>query len=233
MFLNDKGMLHILTERKMRVSNIKMKLYEIPVNTIVELNFEYLGDRHKVSTGLLYKITNTIYVSAIKDLGFSIPAKKLKSLSLIYKTETGVHTFRELSSRSISFNGQNLYALHSEQNADISDHIGAYRLYIGEPVTAKIILNEKSYSASCILKDISMTGMGIVCSQKIPELARIEISVRINEHRIERISGNIIHIDELKSGIGCLYGCEFDEPNEIIGKYVVRQHEQLLKREKA
>jgi hypothetical protein len=55
------------------------------VNTLVELQFDYMGEKHKVSTGLLYKVADTVYVSAIKGAGRILPAAKLKNVDLVYK----------------------------------------------------------------------------------------------------------------------------------------------------
>lgn len=61
-----------------------MKLSEIPLNTLVELHFNYLGFNHKVKAGLFYKNDKTVYVSAIKNAGKTIPASKLKDVALVY-----------------------------------------------------------------------------------------------------------------------------------------------------
>jgi hypothetical protein len=208
-----------------------MKLYDIPVNTLVELQFYYMDERHMVSSALLYKYADTVYVTAVKSAGKTIPAKKLKNFDLIYKNDAAVYSFSGLNPRSVSYSGQNLYALQTEQEAKPIGHRNAYRLLIGRPVTAKIIAAGSPRYISCILKDISMTGMGIISKVKIEEFAKIEISFSVNENSQETLTASIIHTREFRSGNGYLYGCEFDNPNEIIGKYIARRLEMI--REKA
>jgi c-di-GMP-binding flagellar brake protein YcgR len=202
-----------------------MKLYEIPVNTLVELQFYYFDERHMVSSALLYEYTDSVYISAVKSAGKTIPAKKFKHFSLIYKTDMAIYVFTNLKPRNVSYNGQNLYAITTEQEAQVVNHRNAYRLFIGAPVTAKIITENNTRLINCILKDISMTGMGIVSKVKIEDFAKIEITFRVHESSQEKLIASILHTREFRSGNGYMYGCEFDTPNETIGNYIARRQE--------
>lgn len=204
-----------------------MKLYEIPINTLVELQFFYLEERHMISAGLLYKYADTVYVSAVKTAGKTISAKKLRDFKVYYKTDASVYSFTNLSPRSISYNGQNLYAIQTSQDARLIKRLTAYRLFIGAPICARITSEGVTRQINCILKDISMTGMGILSLKKIDEHAKIEISFRVRENQPEVLTASITHSREFKSGNGYLYGCEFDVPNESIGNYVMRRRAQL------
>ncbi len=207
-----------------------MKLYEIPVNTLVELQFSYLHEKHMVSSGLLYKYADTVYVSAVKSAGVTIEAKKLKEFSLIYKSDAAVYSFHDLSPRLVSYCGQKLYAIQTEQEASL-DHRSDFRLFIGSPVTAKITSNGKTRQIDCVLKDISMTGMGIVSNIKIEEYAKIEISFQINNETQETLVASIVYAREFRSGSAYLYGCELDVPNDKIGSYVARQRAKIEREE--
>ncbi len=209
-----------------------MKLFEMPVNTLVELRFNYIGANHRVKAGLLYKSARAVYVSAIKNAGKTIPAIKLKNIALIYKTEGCLFLFKDLALRSVSFNGQNLYVIQTDQEAIRLNNKNAYRLFIGTRISARIILpgEDGANYISCILKDICVNGMGILSREEINKDAKIEISFRTNEDENQTLIGNIIHAHEFTNSRGFLYGCEFDEPNDIIGKYVARKQEEIIKR---
>jgi hypothetical protein len=71
-----------------------------------------------------------------------------------------------------------------------------------------------------------MVGMGILSNKKIEKESKIEISFRVNAESTETLVGNIIQVYEFKNGKGFFYGCEFDEPNEIIGRYIAGQKEK-------
>lgn len=204
-----------------------MKLFELPVNTMIELQFDYLGGKHRLGLGLLYKMRNAIYISAIKNLGKTIPAVKLKNVNLIYKTDAGFYTFHNVMLRSISYNGQSLYAVHSDQDVQRVYQKNTNRLFIGTSIAAKVTTDQGSNNMHCILKDISSTGMGILSNKKIDKTAKIEISFRMNDNIIEKLSSNIMNTYEFKNGKGYYFECEFDEPNEIIGKYVAKQKEVM------
>lgn len=91
-----------------------MKLSEIPPNTLVELQFDYMGFDYKINVGLLYKNANSVYISAIKNAGKTIPASKLKNVALVYKTDVGLYSFKDVTLSSLSCDGQNLYLVQTE-----------------------------------------------------------------------------------------------------------------------
>jgi c-di-GMP-binding flagellar brake protein YcgR len=205
-----------------------MKIIEIPVNTVVELKFYYYGMRYKVGVGLLYQYGNTVYVSALKSAGKTVPASKLRNVTLIYHTNLGRYIFHNVSIRSLSLNGQKLYAICSDTEAQIKKYKKSYRLYLGANIVARVINTDGTEEElRCILKDISANGMGILSHYKVEETAKIEISFKLYDKK-ETLIGMIVRTDEFKNGSGYLYGCEFEEPNEIIGKYVAQQVEKLL-----
>jgi|GEM_PF-3139407 hypothetical protein len=204
-----------------------MKLYEIPVNTLVELQFFYIDEKYKISSGLLYRIADTVYVSAVKTAGKTISAKRLLNFTLIYKADGSIYSFTGLNPRSISYNGQNLYAIQTNQDGKLISQRNATRLFLGAPVSAKITSEGAPRHLHCILKDISMTGMCIVSLSPIDETSKIEISFRANESAAETLIASITSTREFRSGNGFLYGCEFEAPNQIIGKYIEKRHAQL------
>ena len=205
-----------------------MKLYDISEMTIVELQFDYMGETHKVKTVLVYKVNQTVYVSAMKSLAYIIPAAKLKNVALIYRTELGIYSFHKLMPRSISYNGQHLYALNTEDDAIHINHRKDLLLYVGVSITAKVLHPDGGeYNLYGVLRDISMTGMGIISNQKVDRVSKIEISIRVNQERTVKLKGRIIYIEEFTSGNGYLYGCDFDEPNETIGRYVIKKYMQM------
>ena len=207
-----------------------MKLIEIPLNSVVELQFYYMGERHKVGVGLFYKNTRAVYVSAIKNAGKTIPATQLYTVFLTYKTNEGLYIFRNVALRSISYNGQKLYVVQSELEALIVDYRKSYRLYLGKNISAKVNSGDQAETIHCILKDISMSGMWILSNLQIDQTAKIEIGFRVNKNKKETLVGNITHIDEYKNGTGYLYTCEFLEPNDTIGKYVAYQIDKMNKK---
>ena len=178
--------------------------------------------------GLLYHYADIVYVSALKSANRTVPASHLRSVNLIYQMGGNIYTFHNVSLRSLSLNGQKLYAVTAQQEAQVVCHKQCYRLYLGVNILAKVKTeNDAEEELQCILKDISATGMGIFSHKKLEESAKIEVSFRLNNVK-EILSGNIMRIYEFKNGTGYLYGCEFTEPNETIDKYVTARVERMI-----
>jgi hypothetical protein len=189
-----------------------------------------MGERHKIGLGLLYNNRKAVYISAIKNAGKTIPATHLYNIHLTYKSDEGLYIFKNVALRSISYNGQKLYVVQTDQDALIVDYRKSYRLYLGKNVSAKVVKDDQYESIHCILKDISMTGMGILSNTTIDQSAKIEIGFRVNKDKKETLVGNIVRVDEFKNGTGYLYGCEFNEPNDTLGKFVAYQIEKMNKK---
>ncbi len=205
-----------------------MKLLQIPVNTLVELQFNYRGVNYRVKSALLYKLDATMYFSAVRGGGKSIPAAKLKDVILIYRVDGDIYLFKELPLRSTSYNGQKLYAIPSGQEAKKVRVKNTYRLFVGAPIATKLLYPDDTQRyINCILKDISMTGMSLISRDSIDELARVQIAFLVNEDKREELIGSIVRSYEFKNGTGFFYSCEFDEPSETIGKFVAKQYEKM------
>lgn len=200
-----------------------MRLNEIPLNTVVVLQFYYMGERHKLGVGLLYNNANAVYISAIKNAGKTIPASQLYQVILTYKTNEGLYIFKNVALRSISYNGQKLYVVQTDREALVVDYRKSYRLYLGKNISARVIKDDRAESIHCILKDISMGCMWILSNLQIDPSSKIEIGFRVNKNKKETLVGNITHVDEFKNGSGYLYTCEFLEPNDTIGRFVAYQ----------
>jgi hypothetical protein len=207
-----------------------MRLIEIPLNSLVNLQFYYMGERHRVGVGLLYKNAKAVYVSAIKNAGKTIPATQLFNVSLLYKTSEGLYIFKNVALRSISYNGQKLYVVQTDREAFVVDYRKSFRLYIGKNVSAKVIKEERWETVQCILREISMNGMWLLSNIQIDPSANIEIGFRVNKNKKEALVGKITQIDEFKNGTGYQYSCEFLVPNDTIGKFVAYQIEKMNKR---
>nr|WP_243456599.1 PilZ domain-containing protein [Mobilitalea sibirica] len=96
---------------------------------------------------------------------------------------------------------------------------------VGAGIAAKIITANETTDIMCYLKDISMSGMAIISDFSLEQDTKIQISFRCDDS-IQTVVGNIKQIYEFRSGKRFFYGCEFNEPNEVIGKYIMSKLEK-------
>lgn len=201
-----------------------MKLMELPDKTKFELLFNYKNKDYSMEVELQMKIVNTIFIQAVCCNGEPIDKMEINNPVLIYKTETGLYMFKGASFKLVIFKGSNMYAVTSQYEAEKINRREAYRVYINEPVSLKITKsNRKVIELSGMLKDISLTGMGIILPYKGEDIRTIEIMLDLARNTNIDLLGEVVRIRELPYNKGYLYGCRFQTQKEALSRYIVNR----------
>lgn len=201
-----------------------MKLIELPDKTKLELRFKYKNKNYCMEVELQMKIVNTIFIQAVCCNGEPIDKMDINNPILIYKTETGLYIFKDASYKLVIFKESNMYAVSSQQEGEKINRREAYRVYISEPVKLKITKSNRNViELSGILKDISLTGMGIILPYKGEDIHTIEIMLELTRNTNITLIGEVVRIVELPYNKGYLYGCRFHTQKEALSRYIVNR----------
>lgn len=199
-----------------------MKLMDIPDKSKLELCFQYKSKNYSMEVELQMKIADTILIQAVSCNGEPINRMELNEPVLVCKTESGLYIFREASFKLVLFRGTNMYAVSSRKDGDKLNRRQAYRVYINEPVKIKITKsNRNTVEFSGILKDISLTGMGIILPYKGDDILTMEIVLELSRNSNIVLSGEVVRIRELPNNKGYLYGCRFHIQKEALSRYIM------------
>lgn len=201
-----------------------MKLMDLPVKTKLELRFDYNNKNYGMEVELQMKVTNYIFIQAICCNGEPMDKMDIHNPVLIYKTEAGLYLFMKASYKLVVFKGANMYAVSSQYDAEKLNRRETYRVYINEPVMLKITkYNGTTVTLSGILKDISLTGMGIILSYEGKDIHTIKIRLEMGKNSSIPLNGEIVSLKKLPNNKGFLYGCRFQTQKEVLSRYIVNR----------
>ncbi|MDF2589449.1 MAG: PilZ domain [Anaerocolumna sp.] len=201
-----------------------MKLYELPDKAKLELKFKFQDNEYSMNVILQMKMENLICIQAIKCNGEPLDKVNLSEATLTYKSKDGIYIFSNLTFKLVTYQGIYMYALSSNFEASRLNRRQDYRVFVSEPIVVKLIKeNGKSLEVTGLLKDISLSGMGIILTFKTENTIASEIRLNISENKSVKLVGEIINTTELQNGKGFLYGCMFDGKKEILSRYILKQ----------
>lgn len=209
-----------------------MKIGNIPLNTDIEIVFEYMSKEYCMKIQIQINNTENIFIPAILNNGKPIKPHELKNVKIIYKEPNGVYTFTDIELKAVLYSGANLYEIRNDYEVARVNHRDAFRVFVGDPINFKIIRGDNITTTSGILKDISLTGMGIISNFKIEGAALIELIFVTDEGKKIKLRGNIIRVNELEHNRGFLYGCKFIDKNDSsLGKCLLKRQIEHKKKQ--
>ncbi len=198
-----------------------MNLIDLPDNAKLELRFIFKSKNYSMEVEIQMKIVNTIFIQAISCNGAPIDNMGVNDPVLIYKTEKGLYLFKEAAFKLVHIKGVNMYAVTCQNEADKVNRRAAYRVYMNEPVILRITkFNRNKIELSGILKDLSLTGMGIILPYKGDDIQTIEIQLELGRNTDISLVGKIVRIKELANNKGYLYGCSFQTQKDALSRYI-------------
>lgn len=199
-----------------------MKLIDLPEKTKLELRFGYKKRRYNMEVEIQMKIADYILIQAINSNGEPIRRADMDDPELTYKTETGLFIFKAAAFKLVTYKGGYMYAVSSPNEAEKVNRREAYRVYINDPVLLKITkTNQNVIELSGILKDISLTGMGIILPYKGEDIKTMEIILDLTRNTNINLMGDVVRIKELPNNKGYLYGCQFQIQKEALSRYIM------------
>ena len=199
-----------------------MRLNDLPDHSKLELRFMFKGKNYSMEVAVQMNLINTIFIQAISCNGAPIDNMEVNDPVLIYKTEKGLYLFKDAEYKLVHIKGANLYAVTCQKEADKINRRSAYRVYINEPIKLKLTkLNENKIELSGILKDLSLTGMGIILPYKGDDIKTMEIQLELGRNTDINLIGRIVRIKELANNKGYLYGCSFQTQKEALSRYII------------
>jgi hypothetical protein len=195
---------------------------DLPVKTKLDLRFNYKKRKYCMEVELQMKLADYILIQAINCNGEPISKMDMNDPELTYKTETGLFVFKTAAFKLVNYKESYMYAVTSPDDAEKVNRREAYRVYINDPVLLKITkTNQNIVELSGILKDISLTGMGIILPYKGEDIKTMEIILDLTRNTNINLMGDVVRIKELPNNKGYLYGCQFQIQKEALSRYIM------------
>ncbi len=200
-----------------------MKLIDIETENKLLLKFKYKEEYYSMIVDLVAKNSTYIIIPSILDNNQVIDPEILEEAELIYTVKEGVFKFEELTMEIASFLDMRVYQVSSEEDVSRINRREAYRVFIGEVVTVMVLIENGSWrNVEGVLKNISITGMGIILKQEfdIGTMMRILYNCEGVHYLLE---GTVIRKEKAKRYRAFSYGCLFKEPDNKLNRVIIQK----------
>jgi hypothetical protein len=104
----------------------------------------------------------------------------------------------------------------------------AYRMYLGEDMSIYVNSSTGPAALSVLVKDISETGVCFISKDELDVSRTFRLRLKDNDTIIS-LSGIIVRKQELKHIESNLYGCKFNEKNNMLMKFIAKKQGDQLK----
>ncbi len=200
-----------------------MKIIDIETENKLLLKFKYKELEYSMIVALIAKGSNFIIIPSILDNNQLIDPEALEEAEIIYTVKEGVFRFEKLTMEKASVLGMRVYHVHSEEDVTRVNRREAYRVFIGEVVIVTVRSTDgKERNVEGVLKNLSVTGMGILLKQDLELGTTMKILYDCDDIRFF-LQGTVIRKDKVRGYRAFSYGCIFKEPDNRLNRIIIQK----------
>lgn len=200
-----------------------MKLVDIETENKLLLKFYYKEKNYSMIVTLAAKSSDYIIIPSILDNNQVVDPATLEGAELIYTVKEGVFRFEKLTMTKAFVLGMRVYQVSSEEDVTRINRREAYRVFIGEIVTVMVeTADGKKRNVEGILKNISVTGMGIVLKQDFEMDTMMRILYDCDDIHFF-LQGAVIRKEKVRGYRAFSYGCLFKEPDNRLNRIIIQK----------
>lgn len=200
-----------------------MKITDIETENKLLLKFKYKEKNYSMIVRLFAKTAQYIVIPSILENDLLVNPEDLKDAEIIYTVKDGIFRFGLLKMESAFYKGIRVYNVSSDEDITRSNRRECYRLFIGELVTVTVLMeNGKKRNVDGILKNISITGMGVILKQEF-EIGTVLRILYTFDGLNFLLQGKVIRKDKMRGFRAFTYGCIFKDPNHTINRIIIQK----------
>jgi c-di-GMP-binding flagellar brake protein YcgR len=198
-----------------------MKIFELDTENKLIIKFNHFDKDYSLFVSLLAKSSQYIVIPSILKNNEVVNPALLKNAEIIYTVKDGVFRFPISKLEPEVFKGMRVYYTYSESDVNLENRREAYRVFIGEIVSALVMTqNGKKKNVEGILKDLSVTGMSVISKMEFEEGATMQIVFNFEGVNFLLI-GEIIRKEKVHRFRAFVYGVKFTSPNYGINRILM------------
>ena len=198
-----------------------MKLTEIETENKLILKFKYKGKPFSMVVALIAKNSQYIIIPSILENDQVVDPASLTEVEIIYTIKEGVFCFTNNKLDATTFNGIRVYYVSSEEDIQKENRREAYRVFIGDLVKILAVTPKgKKKNVEGILKNLSVTGMGVMSKQEFELGTTLRIIYNFEGVNF-LLLGQIIRKDKLYRYRAYSYGCKFNDANNSVNRIIM------------
>ena len=198
-----------------------MKITDIDADSKLILKFKYNEKPYSMNVSIVAKNSEYIIIPAVLQNDLVIDPSTFVDFEIIFSTKEGIFQYQAMKLDANIYMGMRVYYISSDEDIQRSNRREAFRVFFGEIVNITVISeNGRKKNIEGILKDLSVTGMGVIAKQELEIGAMLKI-VYNYDGLYFLLQGKIIRKEKVFRYRAFSYGCEFKEPNNSINRIII------------
>ncbi len=205
-----------------------MKTGEMSIGASIELDVRLNGKCINFKSTIAYIMNDSVLVHGIKVDNQTVGFSENCMVNFMYKDDGKLYIWDNVRISLVRFDSEVYHKIDVFGDGKPHNRREAYRLYIGENMPLYINTVSGPSAIDVLIKDLSESGVAFVTKEDLDIDRTFRLKIRDNKYIIS-LSGIIVRKEELSHLKAFLYGCKFNEKNNLLPKYIARKQGDQLK----
>ncbi len=206
-----------------------MHIDEISKGGAMELEVRCNGRNMNFKSDIVLVKNNSVLINTIKVNEQTVGFSDKFQINFLYKSEGRLYLWDSATVKLVKYDGGVYHKIDLYGDGKPYNRRDAYRMYIGEDMPVYVNTASGPSALSVLVKDISETGVGFITKDDIDVDRTIRLKLKDN-NTIISLSGVIVRKEFLNNLGSFLYGCKFNEKNNLLSKYIAKKQAEILKK---
>lgn len=172
---------------------------------------------------------NSILINSIKFNDQTIGFSDRYQLNFLYKVDGKLYRWENCSIKLVRYDGSIYHKVDITGEGKPYNRRDFFRLYLGEEMPIYINTAGGETALSVLVKDISESGVGFISKEELDIERTIRLKIKF-ANQIINLPGVIVRKEYLENLKSYLYGCKFTEKSNLLGKYIAKRQNYMLKK---
>lgn len=205
-----------------------MNVDEMVKGAAVEVDVKCNGKTMNFQSEISLVKDNYILVTGIKVNNQTVGFSDKCTINFLYKEDGKLFLWENVNVKLVKYDGDIFHKIELFGDGKPYNRREAYRMFLGEDMSIYVNTASGPTSLPVLVRDISETGVGFITKEEL-DVDRI-FRLRLKDNNtIISLSGVIVRKDVLSHIESNLYGCKFNEKNNMLIKYIARRQGEQLK----
>lgn len=206
-----------------------MQIDEIVVGGDVEIEVIMANKAINFKSQVAFILKNTILINSIKFNDQTIGFSDRYQLNFLYKVDNKLYRWENCTIKLVRYDGNIYHKVDISGEGKPYNRRDFFRLYLGEEMPIYINTAGGATAMSVLIKDISESGVGFITKEELDIERTIRLKIKF-ANQIINLPGVIVRKEYLENLKSYLYGCKFTEKNNLLGKYIAKRQNDMLKK---
>lgn len=195
----------------------------------IELEVRFNGKSMNFRSEIVLVVNNSVLIECIKVDEQTVGFSENCYINFLYKSEGKLYIWENVDIKLVKYDGAIYHKAELSGDGKPYNRRNSYRLYLGEEMTLSINTATGPSAVDVLVKDISETGVGFITKEDL-DIGRT-FRMRIKDNRLlVNLSGVIVRKENLEHLHSTLYGCKFNEKNQLLGRFIAKKQGELLRK---